>query len=167
MKIYELITKQTINKPIPEVFSFFARPENLAVITPKKLDFRILTPSPINMEKGTVIDYTIKLIFFRVHWRTLITSYDPIHTFTDEQIKGPYLFWHHTHNFKQKDHGVEITDRVRYAIPFGMLGRLVHWLWIRHDLKHIFEYRTSVIENLFSSEKYKLYTSDMNQGAVA
>jgi predicted transcriptional regulator len=48
-----------------------------------------------------------------------------------------------------------------------MLGRLVHWLWIRHDLKHIFEYRTAVIENLFSSEKYKLYTSDMNQGAVA
>ena len=63
MKIYELITKQTINKPIAEVFSFFARPENLAVITPKRLDFRILTPSPINMEKGTVIDYTIKLIF--------------------------------------------------------------------------------------------------------
>ena len=56
MKIYELITKQTINKPIPEVFSFFSRPENLAVITPKKLDFRILTPSPINMEKDTVID---------------------------------------------------------------------------------------------------------------
>ena len=56
MKIYELITKQTINKPIPEVFPFFSRPENLAVITPKKLDFRILTPSPINMEKGTVID---------------------------------------------------------------------------------------------------------------
>ncbi|MCS5653086.1 MAG: hypothetical protein NZ825_10655 [Candidatus Marinimicrobia bacterium] len=56
MKVYELITKQTNNKPIPEVFSFFSRPENLAVITPKKLDFRILTPSPINMEKGTVID---------------------------------------------------------------------------------------------------------------
>ena len=73
MKIYEIITKQTINKPIAEVFSFFSRTENIAVITPKKLDFRILTPSPIKMEKGTVIDYTIKLIFFRVHWRTLIT----------------------------------------------------------------------------------------------
>ena len=167
MKIYELITKQTINKPIPEVFSFFARPENLAVITPKKLDFRVLTPLPIKMEKGTVIDYTIRLIFFRVHWRTLITSYNPPYTFTDEQMKGPYSFWHHTHDFKQTGEGVEITDRIRYVVPFGILGRIVHWIWIRHDLKHIFEHRTNIIENLFSSEKYKLYTSDANQGAVA
>ena len=167
MKIYELITKQTINKPIAEVFSFFARPENLAVITPKRLNFRILTPSPINMEKGTVIDYTIKLIFFRVRWRTLITSYVPAKSFTDEQLKGPYVFWHHTHNFKQMDNGVEVTDQIRYVVPLGILGRLVHWLWIRHDLKNIFEYRTAVIGSLFSSEKYKLYTSDMNQGAVA
>ena len=167
MKIYELITKQTINKPIAEVFSFFARPENLAFITPKRFDFRILTPSPINMEKGTVIDYTIKLIFFRVRWQTLITSYVPTKSFTDEQMKGPYVFWHHTHNFKQTDYGVEVTDQIRYVVPFGILGRLAHWLWIRHDLKHIFEHRTTVIGNLFSSEKYKLYISDMSQGAVA
>ena len=167
MKVYEIKTKQTINKPIAEVFSFFSKPENLAVITPKKLDFRILTPMPIKMEKGTVIDYTIKLIFFRVHWRTLITSYKPSYTFTDEQIKGPYSFWNHRHDFKQTVDGVEITDRVRYAVPFGILGRLVHWLWIRHDLKHIFEHRTNVIGNLFSSEKYKLYISDISQGAIA
>ena len=119
------------------------------------------------MEKGTVIDYTIKLIFFRVRWQTLITSYVPTKSFTDEQMKGPYVFWHHTHNFKQTDYGVEVTDQIRYVVPFGILGRLAHWLWIRHDLKHIFEHRTTVIGNLFSSEKYKLYISDMSQGAVA
>ena len=67
MKIYEIKTKQTVNRPIAEVFSFFSKPENLEVITPKKLDFKILTPSPIKMGKNKVIDYSIKLSFFRVH----------------------------------------------------------------------------------------------------
>lgn len=167
MKIYEIKTKQTVNRPIAEVFSFFSKPENLEVITPKKLDFKILTPSPIKMGKSKVIDYSIKLSFFRVHWRSLITSYKPCQTFTDEQIKGPYLFWYHTHDFKQTKYGVDITDRVRYVVPFGVLGRIVHCLWIRHNLKNIFEYRTAVINSLFSTEKYKLYTDDLNQGAVA
>ena len=167
MKIYELYTKQIIDRPISEVFTFFSRPENLAIITPKKLDFKIFTPLPIKMEKGTVIDHTIILIFFRVHWRTLITSYEPSQSFTDEQLKGPYSFWHHTHNFDQTENGIEITDRVRYIVPFGLLGRFIHWLWIRHDLKRIFEYRRSVIDDLSSTEKYRIYTSDPRQGAIA
>ena len=167
MKIYELYTKQIINRPISEVFTFFSRPENLAIITPKKLDFKIFTQGPIKMEKGTVIDHTIRLIFFRVHWRTLITSYEPSQSFTDEQLKGSYSFWHHTHNFDQTENGIEITDRVRYIVPFGLFGHFIHWLWIRHDIEQIFEYRRSVIDDLFSTEKYRLYTSDSRQGAIA
>ena len=33
----------------------------------------------------------------------LITSYDPPNFFVDEQIKGPYKFWHHTHIFESKN----------------------------------------------------------------
>ena len=119
VKIYKKSVTQFIDKPLDVVFSFFAKPENLRRITPSTLDFQILTPTPISMVKGTVIDYNIKVMGIRVHWRTLITSYNPPTQFVDEQTKGPYLLWIHTHTFKIKDEGVEIHDCIEYSIPLG------------------------------------------------
>ena len=76
MKVYEITAKQIIDRPITEVFDFFSRAENLSVITPEKLGFQILTPTPIKMDKGTIIDYTIRLMGLRVRWRSLITAYE-------------------------------------------------------------------------------------------
>ena len=157
MKVFKLETKQFIRRPLEEVFGFFSRPENLVVITPAKLHFEILTPSPLEMKQGAVIDYTIKLSKVPIHWRSLITTYDPPFKFVDEQIKGPYSFWHHTHIFKEVPDGVEIYDEVHYSIPFGPLGSFLHALWIKKDLNHIFEYRKDVIENLFKEKEYRKF----------
>ena len=151
MKIYKFNKKQIINLPIEVVFSFFSKPENLALITPSKLAFKILTPTPILMTNGKLIDYTIRLMGFTVHWRTLITKYNPPYDFVDEQIKGPYTFWHHTHTFKEIDGGVEIRDNIKYAIPMGILGGILHFIYIRNDLEKIFSHRKTVINNLFSN----------------
>ena len=146
MKIYTLRRTQFIARPIDDVFRFFSMPENLEKITPKSLGFTILTPRPIDMGKGTLIDYTISLMGFLVHWRTLISDYNPPHSFIDQQIKGPYAFWHHTHTFTEKDGGTEIIDEVLYSIPFWFLGRIVNTLWIKSELKKIFDYRKDIIE---------------------
>ena len=148
MKTFQLIKTQVINSPMDDVFDFFSKPENLKTITPAKLSFNILTPTPIVMEKGTVIDYTIRLFLIPIHWRTLITKYNPPYEFVDEQIKGPYNFWHHTHKFKKVDGGVEISDKVIYSIPMGIIGRVLHYLWIKRDLEKIFSHRKEVIENI-------------------
>ena len=152
MKTYEINTTQFIEKPIEVVFDFFSKPENLERITPKNLSFKILTPTPIKMEKGALIDYTIKIIVVPIHWRTYISDYDPPHKFVDQQIKGPYSFWHHTHTFKEVEGGVEIKDKVKYAIPMGLLGRFVHAIYIKNDLKKIFAHRKTVIDDVFSGE---------------
>ena len=151
MKTFQLIKTQVINSPMDDVFDFFSKPENLKTITPAKLSFNILTPTPIVMEKGTVIDYTIRLFLIPIHWRTLITKYNPPYEFVDEQIKGPYKFWHHTHTFESKNGGVEITDKVRYAIPFGWLGWILNFFWIRPDLEKIFNYRKDIIQKYFDN----------------
>jgi len=151
MKVFKLERKQYINLPIKTVFKFFSSPENLEQITPKTLRFKILSPSPIKMGPGALIDYTIRLFFIPVHWRTLISEYNPPFTFIDQQLKGPYSFWHHTHTFIEKDGGVEIIDSVRYSIPFGLIGRILNWLWIRKELERIFDYRFKAIENYFSN----------------
>ena len=149
MKIYELVKTQVIDSSIDNVFDFFAKPENLKKITPEKLSFNIITPTPITMDKGTVIDYTIRLFGIQVHWRTLITMYDPPHEFIDEQIKGPYNFWHHNHKFKEVEGGVEISDKVNYSIPMGVFGRVLHFFWIKRDLEKIFLHRKKFFENIF------------------
>ena len=108
------------------------------------------------MNNGTLIDYTIRVMGFTVHWRTLITEYNPPYNFVDQQIKGPYTFWHHTHTFKEIDGGVEISDNVQYAIPMGIIGGLLHSIYIRNDLKKIFSHRKTVIDNILSNvEKVK------------
>jgi len=149
MKTFEINMKQHINKPLEVVFEFFSKPENLEMITPKSLSFNILTPTPIKMGKGSLIDYTIRLFGIPIHWRTLISDYEPPFRFVDQQIKGPYTFWHHTHTFRLVEGGVEIIDQVKYSLPLGWLGTLAHAIWVRKDLEKIFEYRKTVIQKYF------------------
>jgi ligand-binding SRPBCC domain-containing protein len=152
MKLYTLKHQQLIRRSLTEVFEFFERPENLAKLTPVQLGFEILTPTPIEMKSGVLIDYTIKLFGIRLRWTTLITAFDPPNSFVDQQLKGPYSFWHHTHTFRQTIEGTIITDEVRYVLPFGLLGRMAHALFIGRQLKRIFGYRAEYIENYFAGE---------------
>ena len=149
MKFYTLHKEQLIKRPRDEVFSFFEKPENLKLLTPSKLDFVILTPSPIEMRSGALIDYTVRILGLRQHWTTLITDYHRPEMFTDVQLKGPYAFWHHTHRFIEMDNGTLITDDVRYIMPFGLLGKLARRLIVRRQLEDIFNYRAGVISKIF------------------
>lgn len=152
MQYNELIKTQFISKPIDEVFSFFSKPENLEHITPKYLHFKIQTPLPVKMEVGTVIDYSIRLRGVPIRWRSIISSYEPPYEFVDEQIKGPYSVWHHTHIFREKDNGTEIEDHVKYKIPLGFIGDIANYLFVKKDLNYIFEYRKEIIDKIFINE---------------
>ena len=152
MKIYRLKSKQIINENIDQVFDFFSKPENLPVITPGKMKFKIITPKPIEMKEGALIDYTLKIMGIPLRWTTLIVKYHPVKIFVDQQLKGPYSMWHHTHNFKAiNDKETLIEDIVAYGIPFGFLGRIAHSLWIKRDLENIFKYRSEKINEIFDS----------------
>jgi ligand-binding SRPBCC domain-containing protein len=152
MNLHTLKYEQYIDRPIGEVFEFFSRPENLVHITPGSLGFVILTPSPIEMRVGALISYTIKLAGIRVRWTSMITHYEPPHRFIDEQLKGPYTFWHHTHTFQIHGNGTLITDEVKYAIPFGFLGEIVRRIFVRWQLDKIFSYRGRVIGKIFQNK---------------
>ncbi len=149
MKTFELKRQQFVPRPLNEVFAFFERPENLATITPPWLDFRILTPSPIRRNEGTVIEYSIKVMGVRMHWRSLISKYEPPHAFADEQLGGPYAFWHHVHRFAEVDGGTLIIDGIRYALPCGLLGIGLHNLVVQNQLQKIFTHRAQVTARMF------------------
>ena len=153
MKIFKLKRQQIIQKPLEEVFEFFSRAENLAKITPESLDFKILTPLPIEMKTGALIDYTVKPVLLPIRWTTMITDYNPPNGFIDQQLKGPYNFWHHTHRFEHTPEGTLITDEVVYALPFGILGRIAHALFVKRQLRRIFDFRSAVIKTIFDENE--------------
>jgi hypothetical protein len=153
LKLYTLKKEQIVLKDISTVFDFFSKPENLSVITPHAMKFKILTPSPIDMKVGTLIDYTINIIFMPIRWRTLITKYDPPNIFVDQQLSGPYSMWHHTHTFEQLgDNETLIKDEVIYSIPFAFIGRITHYLYIKGELEKIFTYRKNKIEEIIDAK---------------
>jgi len=151
MKQYVLKRSQLVPAPIEQVFPFFETPENLETITPPQLGFTIITPRPLEMRQGALFDYVVKLRGLPQRWTTLITKHDPPYKFVDVQLRGPYSFWHHTHTFEDLGEQTRINDEVRYILPFGPLGRLAHWLLVRRDLEHIFDYRAQVIAAEFGA----------------
>ena len=154
MKTYNLEFEQFIDLPIEDVFDFFSKPENLSLITPPRLRFDILTPTPLEMKEGQLIDYSLKILYLiKLHWRTLITDYQKPYKFIDQQIKGPYTLWHHTHTFEEKNGGTLIKDNLKYVIPFGWIGRVIHFIYIKHDINGIFQYRHKILNDIFSEIK--------------
>ncbi len=150
MKVYELRRETWVPAPLATVFEFFSDAANLEKLTPEFLGFHILTPQPIAMHPGAEIEYTLKIRGIRVKWKTIIETWDPPNGFSDTQAKGPYKLWHHTHSFRESDGGTMMEDVVRYALPFGPLGRLAHWAQVRRDVEKIFDYRAVRIREFFA-----------------
>jgi hypothetical protein len=149
MSAHLLERVQHIPRPRSEVFAFFADAGNLERITPGFLNFRILTPQPIAMKPGALIDYQLSLYGVPLSWRTRIETFDPEDSFTDVQLSGPYRSWHHRHEFKDDAGGTEMRDVVRYELPLGPLGTLARALFVRRSLERIFDHRRQVIADVF------------------
>lgn len=139
---------QTIKRPRKEVFEFFADAGNLERITPKNLNFHIITPQPIEIKKGALIDYQLKLYGFPITWKTEITQWNPPFDFVDTALKSPYKQWIHLHTFEEKNGETIMKDIVRYRLPFEPFGDLGHFI-VKQELEHIFDYRYKIIEEIF------------------
>jgi ligand-binding SRPBCC domain-containing protein len=147
MHIFEQET--WIDRPLDEVFTFFSKAENLNAITPSFLNFKLLTPTPIVMRTGLNIDYQIKLGVLPFKWKTLISSWEPPNRFVDEQLKGPYRVWHHTHTFEAVGNRTRMVDTVRYLAPGWIFESLVHRWFVRPRVEAIFAFRTQKLKEFF------------------
>jgi ligand-binding SRPBCC domain-containing protein len=152
MRIHVLHREQRLAGTPEEVFEFFGDAANLEAITPPPLAFEVITPRPIPMRVGTLIQYRLRVHGLRISWLTSIQAWEPPHRFVDTQLRGPYVLWHHTHTFAADgEDGTLMTDTVRYALPFGPLGELAHRLVVRRDLETIFDFRARAVPALLAA----------------
>ena len=147
--MYTLKRQQIIKATLEEAWSFMEDPRNLNAITPEELDFSIISDVPSKMYNGLIIEYRIKIpIFGTWQWIAELKHIREKHSFVDEQRLGPYRFWYHYHEIIDTGSGLQATDQVFYQPPFGLLGRLLHFFFIRKQLEHIFDYRQKKFEEL-------------------
>jgi ligand-binding SRPBCC domain-containing protein len=140
-----LHTARWLPVPLEEVFGFFSDASNLQALTPSWVHFQILTPAPIAMRTGAVIDYRIRIHGIRITWQSEITVWDPPHRFVDVQVRGPYTRWVHTHSFIAERGGTTVADEVDFDVP---LGFLVGW-FVKRDVGKIFAYRQRELSRIF------------------
>lgn len=108
----------------------------------------MVSPTPIEMGVGTLIEYRIKVRGLTMVWRSEILDWEPPYQFVDNQLKGPYRRWHHRHIFEERDGGTLTRDVVDYRVPGGAL---IHALFVRRDVERIFRYRHQVLGEMFGS----------------
>ena len=152
LKTFTLTNELWLPHSPEEVFPFFADAGNLERLTPPSLRFRILTPPPIEMAVGTLIDYRIRLRGIPMRWQSEITEWEPPYRFVDEQRRGPYRLWVHEHVFMPQegaaqDGGTLARDTVEYAV---LGGAIVQRLFVASELERIFEYRNAALRDFFS-----------------
>jgi ligand-binding SRPBCC domain-containing protein len=140
--------EQNFSRPLSEIFEFFSKASNLQAITPATLNFEILTPEPIEMRTGTIIEYRLVLLGIPIYWRTVISVWEPPHRFVDEQQRGPFAFWRHEHSFHEHEGRVSMRDRVEYREPLGWLGDVAHQLFVKRLVTGIFTFRKNTIATL-------------------
>jgi|TARA_Y100000385_G_scaffold276514_1_gene322354 ligand-binding SRPBCC domain-containing protein len=150
LKIYQIKTKQKLPISVKEAWDFLSSPNNLAEITPKYMNFKILSGANRSIFAGQIIQYKVKPVLgITLKWVTEITHVKQNEYFVDEQRFGPYSLWHHKHFIKEIDGGIEMEDIVDYKIPFGFLGQIAHSLFIKKKLRQIFNYREKKLVKLF------------------
>jgi ligand-binding SRPBCC domain-containing protein len=139
-----------IPRPRHETFAFIADAENLERITPPELRFEIESARPVSMHAGTRIEYRLRLFGVRFGWSTLISDWVPDEWFVDEQLRGPYAQWIHTHRFFDASGGTRVTDEVRYRLPLFPLGEIAYPL-VRRQVARIFAYRGKKLTELLGA----------------
>ncbi|MBX3355668.1 MAG: SRPBCC family protein [Phycisphaeraceae bacterium] len=145
--LHELRREQIIPRSLEESFEFFADAWNLEAITPPWLRFRIITPRPIDMREGAIIDYRLRLWGIPIRWRTRIEAWEPPLRFVDRQIRGPYRWWWHEHTLEPHPEGTLMRDRVEYRAAFDVVATP---LVVRRAVETIFDYRLTAIAKIFA-----------------
>ena len=128
-----------VDAPIGKVWDFYTDLHHLQVITPKRLDFKIVESSSNKITLGQTAYFSSKLLT-RMTWKTKITACKP-YTYVDEMSNALFKRWRHTHVFhKINENQTRVTDEIQFELQYGFIGKMFEW-YPMSKLNQIFAYR--------------------------
>lgn len=141
MSIHTYSRSIEINAPQTEVFHFHDDTNNLLRITPPSIKVKILRADPPG--KGAFVKLKVTQFGFLTQIMEMeFTAYDAPHFLTDTQRKGKFKSFVQERRFETASHNTTIlTDTLHYELPFGILGDLVNFLFVRKIISSMFSYR--------------------------
>jgi ligand-binding SRPBCC domain-containing protein len=166
-------SQQWLPHPVELVFAFFANPKNLPCLMPawqkaciKEVAF---TPPPaaastrvksLAAGAGTRVTLSFRPLPYspiRIAWEAEISEFVWNDHFCDQQLHGPFAYWHHCHSVSSESRaghsGTRLCDDVEYELPFGKLGELAQRLFIARQLLRTFAYRHARTDELLAVHK--------------
>ena len=66
--------------------------------------------------------------------------------FEDRMTEGPFKYLQHIHIFREEADGTLMTDLFYFAAPYGILGRLATFLFLKPYLKKLLRTRNTLIK---------------------
>jgi uncharacterized protein (TIGR01777 family) len=147
-----------INAPVHEVFHWHERSGALERLTPPWDPIELIFKTPgIHRGARTIMKIPARPLPIKLTWVAEHTAYTQNRSFQDQQLKGPFKHWVHTHTFTPDGSVCQMEDRVEYALPAYLLGPLIGNAAIRRKLERIFHYRHATLAQ--DLEHHRLHTN--------
>lgn len=143
MKLETFVRRSRIPAPAEEVYRWHAERGALQRLTPPWERVEVVDEGG-GFHDGARVEIRVLVGPFRLPWVARLSDCRPGRSFRDTQVRGPFAFWQHTHLMEPDGDACWLEDRIEYALPFGLPGRLV-----RRRLDRLFEYRHRVTKAAF------------------
>lgn len=88
--------------------------------------------------------------FYLTH-KSRITAMSHYDYFVDEMEEGKFKSFKHEHFFEEKNGVTIMKDKLQYEIPFGFIGQLFDFMFLKRHLKNFLLERNKVLKELAES----------------
>ncbi len=97
-------------------------------------------------------DVTWRAKHFGIWWTmtSTITAFERPSMFVDEQRRGPFKRFHHTHTFEVSGEGTMMHDAVEFEAPLGPLGRIAERVALARYLPKLIDLRNAQLVSHFT-----------------
>lgn len=140
----QFVARTVIHASPERVFAFHELPDAHRRLTPPWSGSRVIQHAPsLAVGARAIVDIRVAPLLW-VRTELVHIVYEPPARFVDEQVRGPFKSWRHTHRMTRVGNGTELAEVIDLEPPFGLLGRALAPMLILPRLRKLFAYRHEV-----------------------
>ncbi|SHO51333.1 TIGR01777 family oxidoreductase [Desulfopila aestuarii] len=138
--------RSTFDCSAKELYAFHSRPGALERLLPPWDGSEVLWKKGSIAPGGKVL-MKLKQGPLSINWEAHHIEEIPGRMFKDIQHRGPFSSFQHTHSFADTPHGAELTDTIKFALPFERILPSFATHQVTNTLTRIFTYREHVLRD--------------------